>query len=296
MKKFTIGSDVEFFAHNGKKFISAIPFIGDDVDGTKHNPIVFADESTLQRDNVAAEFATAVAKNRSEFVHVMKVAMGHMVTALAGHGLTVKAIPSVSFCKEQLNHWEAMEFGCDPDFNAWENGAVNCKPCAVNKSLRTAALHVHVGSPLLRSKKNKQRFIRLMDCVHGITSTMMDTSPASLARKELYGKAGAYRPTKYGVEYRVLSNYFASSPRFIKIIYDLTKDALAIMEREDDEKLVHELGGKAGVCDVINSGNSSLAQLYFMRVVSRFLNVETSNYIMDNKNYNPKSLKEEWDV
>jgi len=296
MKKFTIGSDVEFFAHNGKKFVSAIPFIGDDVDGTKHNPIVFGDESTLQRDNVAAEFATAVAKNKAEFVLVMRKAMKHLVDTMDEHKLVVKAVPSVVFDQEQLNHWEALEFGCDPDFNAWEKGAVNCKPCAVNKTLRTAALHVHVGSPLLRSKKNKQRFIRLMDCVHGIVGTMIDTSPESLARKELYGKAGAYRPTKYGVEYRVMSNFFASSPRFVKIIYDLTRDALSIMEREDDDKLVHELGGKDDVCGVINSGNASLASTYFMRTISRFLNVETSNYIMDNKNYNPKSLKEEWNV
>jgi hypothetical protein len=125
---------------------------------------------------------------------------------------------------------------------------------------------------------------------------MMDTSPESLARKELYGKAGAYRPTKYGVEYRVMSNYFASSPKFVKIIYDLTKDALSIMERGDDDKLVHDLGGKDEICGVINSGNSSLAQLYFMQGISRFLDVETSNYIMDNKNYKPKSLKEEWNV
>ena len=296
MKKFTIGSDVEFFIHDGKKFVSAIPFIGDDVDGTKHNPIVFGDGATLQRDNVAAEFATAVAKDKVGFVLVMSKAMKHLVDTMDAHKLTVKATPSVVFDQKQLNHWEALEFGCDPDFNAWEGGQVNCKPCAINKTLRTAALHVHVGSPLLKSKKSKQRFIRLMDCVHGIVSTMMDTSPESLARKELYGKAGAYRPTKYGVEYRVMSNYFASSPRFVKIIYDLTKDALTIFERDDDDKLVHELGGKAEVCGIINSGNSSLAQLSFMRIVSGFIDVETSNYIMDNKNYKPKSLKEEWNV
>ena len=41
-------------------------------------------------------------------------------------------------------------------------------------------------------------------------------------RRELYGKAGAYRVKPYGVEYRVLSNFWLKSPALMQWVYDNT--------------------------------------------------------------------------
>ncbi len=52
-----------------------------------------------------------------------------------------------------------------------------------------------------------------MDAVLGIPAILLDDG---LLRKQLYGKAGAFRPKEYGVEYRSLSNFWVFSPEIIK--------------------------------------------------------------------------------
>jgi len=278
--KFTIGSDVELFAKKRGKFVSAIPLIGDMENGTKYNPIRCPGGNTIQRDNVAAEFATAVACGKEDFINKFRVAINDIMLAIPP-GYSLHAISSVIFDQSQLNHPEALEFGCDPDFNAWCDGEVNQKPCATNGRLRSAGLHVHVGSPLLKSMKNKIRMIKMMDCYLSLPAVILDNSPESLRRKELYGKAGAFRPTSYGVEYRSLSNFWAKSPISIGVLYNFTELALATVLAKEDEKLINSLGGREEIVGVINSGNVKLAE----KMVKVQENGVFSNF---------KSLESEW--
>lgn len=45
------------------------------------------------------------------------------------------------------------------------------------------------------------------------------------ARRELYGKAGAFRPTSYGVEYRTLSNFWLRRKEYMQWVYAQTHRA-----------------------------------------------------------------------
>jgi hypothetical protein len=223
--KFTVGSDVEFFVYNPEgKLVPSQGLLGDDEHGTKHNPLKF-DGFTLQRDNVAIEFATPICRNKREFVSAIRDGIKLIMRTIPA-GYTIKAVPSVVFTPDQLEHPEAMEFGCDPDFNAWKKGRVNPKPFSLNSGLRTGGLHIHVGHPSLGEKDAKIRMIQYMDLLLGNLSILLDRSPASAVRKELYGKSGAYRPTPYGCEYRTLSNFWASHPKLVELAYDLTERAL----------------------------------------------------------------------
>ena len=122
--KFTVGSDVEFFVYNPEgKLVPSQGLLGDDEHGTKHNPLKF-DGFTLQRDNVAIEFATPICRNKKEFVSAIRDGIKLIMRTIPA-GYTIKAVPSVVFTPDQLEHPEAMEFGCDPDFNAWKKGRVN---------------------------------------------------------------------------------------------------------------------------------------------------------------------------
>jgi hypothetical protein len=46
-------------------------------------------------------------------------------------------------------------------------------------------------------------------------------------RRQLYGKAGAFRPKPYGMEYRVLSNRWLDSEPLMRWVYNTLQTAMA---------------------------------------------------------------------
>ena len=51
-------------------------------------------------------------------------------------------------------------------------------------------------------------------------------------RKELYGKAGAFREKPYGVEYRTISNYYLQSKKLIYWVFDQTQAAINFVNNQ----------------------------------------------------------------
>lgn len=264
--KFTIGTDPEFFLKYRGKFVASQPFLGDRKNGTKYNPIKMKCGATVQRDNVAIEFATTPSSSLSGFKKSIHAAMNEVKSMLPKE-VELAAVPSVVFTQDQLDHPEALEFGCDPDYNAWTM-TENHKPCAVNQNLRSAGAHVHVGHKILLDPLNKIKMIRLMDCFLGLSFTVLDCSLEALKRKELYGKAGAYRPTPYGVEYRTLSNFWLSEDRFIEFVYISVEAALSSIRYEPFA--IDYAGGGNRVQEIINSGNSKRAKQWYNKLIKDF--------------------------
>lgn len=98
-----------------------------------------------------------------------------------------------------------------------------------------------------------------MDILVGVPSVIMDTDPTSLARKQLYGKAGRFRNTKYGIEYRTLGNFWLSSPELTSIIYDLTILAAKTWEDDKAAELFAQIDQEQ-VINAINNGDKELAK------------------------------------
>jgi len=82
---------------------------------------------------------------------------------------------------------------------------------------------------------------------------LLDDKPSSIARRELYGKAGAMRPKPYGWEYRVLSNYWMFEDKLVAWVYNQT--ALAC----DRTKELTEKEGQT-IQHCINTGDKKLAE------------------------------------
>ena len=240
----TIGCDPEFFLKDIKsgKLISGIPFIS----GTKEEPKLLPKGGNIQRDNVAVEIATDPAISGEDFVEKVRDTLSEMVKVVPTWTKVI-AIPSANFDPDQLDHPEAQAFGCSPDFDAWEVRK-NDPPYADDSTFRSCGAHIHVGTDgkddnkFLLEFEGKLLTVRVMDCLHGIISTVLDSSPESIARRALYGNPGAHRPKDYGVEYRVLSNYWLKSPVTVMLMYHLTQDALKVIREGKAEALIAAMG------------------------------------------------------
>jgi len=301
--KNTIGTDPEFFLKKGDEFVSSQSA---EIQGTKHEPVALKNGGTIQRDNVAVEFATPPASDCKDFVEKVKLCLVDTYDMLPeGHELVVE--PSATFDEVHLADPEAQEFGCDPDFNAY-TVSMNEKPWCGDSGFRSCGAHIHVGClgsdgnaihglEFLLEFKGKINAIKSMDLCHGTISTVFDNTQAAIKRRELYGKAGAHRPTDYGVEYRVLSNYWMKSPELVMLMDGLTRDAMALIVNDKLQEIL-DIVGEAELQSVINNGLIVDAQKIVENYVMPNMSAETLDYydmcVTNLPKY--KSVKEEWGI
>lgn len=235
---FFIGADPECFVGNKDGVVSIIGKIG----GTKSRPLPLpiGPGFAIQEDNVALEYNIPPSDSKTAFVDNITTAMEFIGETIKDrYGLNFVKESAVSFPDEQLQDPAAHIFGCDPDYNAW-TGRMNRKPKADDHNLRSCGGHVHIGTKGTAYEHiPPEVIIRACDLFLGVPSVLMDNG---ILRKQLYGKAGAYRAKDYGVEYRTLSNYWIFERKYMEWVYDNTKRALDAalnkMSFDEDAKLI----------------------------------------------------------
>lgn len=239
---FTIGCDPEIFLQRADGSLkSVIGLLGAD----KWTPRPLTDRGhAVLEDNVAVEFNIPPCNSFEDFVREVKATMG-MVKEILPSDLQYNMESARSFPAEELNCEAAWKFGCEPDFNAWTQDE-NPKPVASDKNLRSCGGHIHVGSDL--AVADPVRVIRAMDLFLGVPSTRLD---AGTLRRELYGKAGAFRFKPYGVEYRTLSNFWIFSDSLLQWAYQGTQRALEFVASGKEI----EVGHQALIQECINNNN-----------------------------------------
>lgn len=214
-----LGADPEIFVKNPNSGIyqSAHGM----VPGTKYNPYVVP-LGAIQVDGMALEFNIDPVTNVDDWVKNINGVKDELARRVPGYILD--AVPVAHFDPAYLASQpdEAKELGCEPDFNAWDNGRKNPRPNG-DQPFRTGSGHIHVGwteDADIRSKNHLadcMAVVRQMDYYLGIQSLLWDKDGQ---RRSMYGKAGAFRPKSYGVEYRVLSNAWLKSDKLIRWVYE----------------------------------------------------------------------------
>lgn len=251
-RKFLVGTDPEFALRNlNGRTVSAIPILG----RSKYNPIDLKAGHKIYFDNVLAEANIAPAKTRDDLLRKLKSLYKKSQKVLSGHKLFATA--SHEFDVVECMHDEAKRFGCDPELDVYE-GRPAYPPQGVGQ-FRSAGGHIHIGGIPDKDVYEKGDLVILMDILVGVPSVIMDTDPTSLARKQLYGKAGRFRNTKYGIEYRTLGNFWLSSPELTSIIYDLTILAAKTWEDDKAAELFAQIDQEQ-VINAINNGDKELAK------------------------------------
>jgi len=253
MTKILVGADPEIFAKKEGKLVSAYGLLT----GTKHAPQI-VDKGAVQIDGMALEFNINPAANEQEFLTNIETVMSIM-QKMSGAEFAIQ--PVADFGEEYMKTQpkEALELGCDPDFNAW-NVAVNPRPNG-DRPFRTAAGHIHIGFCDDGEPENMfyleyvSEFVRELDFYLGLPSLFLDNHADSSRRRELYGKAGAFRPKVYGVEYRTLSNFWLASKELQKWAYNSTVNA---WEAFSSGKVLAKKYGD--IQSIINSSNKEAAK------------------------------------
>lgn len=254
----TVGSDPELvIVDNALNPRSAIKVLRND----KQNPMDLGDGVLFYADNALAELAfppVAPEHGPSAVLAAIRKAISRL--APAGYNLMAKA--ATTFSLRELRHRDAWAIGCSTNFDAYR-WAPNPKG-TFTSGLRTGSFHIHVGNAEWKAGKDKRLLaneskanaIKLLDLYLGLSSIVFDKDETSPFRRSLYGRAGEFRPTPYGVEYRVLGNYALRSERLIKLVFDLVSIAMSHIEAGTESKALAQLPQN----DIVSIINNNLVE------------------------------------
>jgi hypothetical protein len=247
-----LGCDPETFLFDPKnnKFISSVGLVG----GSKEQPRPIDDEgNAVQEDNVTIEFNTPPCRSAADFIKNINLNKDWIKARAAELGLEMVIKPSAVFDDDQLQTRAAKTFGCEPDYNAWNDGNQNPPPQAANKNLRSCGGHIHIQFD--HDEMDMLAVVKAMDAFVGCLMLEFDNDAG---RRELYGKAGAFRKKSYGVEYRTASNRWIESDERIQWVWDQTEKALEFVA--SGRTFTDEQGKMIQAC-INNSDLKLLAQL-----------------------------------
>ena len=246
-----LGADPEVFMKKDGAFISAHGMVL----GSKERPFPVKD-GAVQVDGMALEFNIDAAGDEATFIYNIDSVMAQLKAMVPDY--EVVAVPVAHFGAEYIASQpdEAKELGCTPDFNAW-TGDENVPPNA-ELPYRTGAGHVHLGWTEGANPHCPIHYgsccaiVKQLDFYLGLVSLVYDTDTE---RRAMYGKAGAFRPKAYGVEYRTLSNAWLASPVLTGWVFRAT--SRAVQATLAGENLTERFGN---IEEIINTSDVAAAR------------------------------------
>lgn len=218
----TFGTDPEFMIFDPKKnkVVSSIPlFKGDKTNKTEIGNFSFYSDNVLVEGTLPP--TTGVDETVKNIGDFLKCLTKH----LAPNKILCRA--SHVYDDSELEHEKAREIGCVRENDIYSLEMVEPPIEKIgNSGLRSAGGHIHLGVSFKEDIHKCRNLLRILDLYVGIPSLFLDGDPTSARRRELYGNAGRYRQTPYGVEYRSQGNWWIASPKTVALIYDLCKEAV----------------------------------------------------------------------
>lgn len=256
--KIRMGADPELFVRKQGTFVSGHGLIP----GDKRSPHK-VNRGAVQVDGMALEFNIDPSDSFDEFDVNLDTVIQELALMVPDYELV--AVPVADFGIEYIaaQPREAKELGCDPDFNAWKNGEANPRPNAENP-FRTGAGHIHLGWGEDFDPRSMEHvsgccaISRQLDFYLGLPSVLKDKETR---RRSMYGRAGCFRSKPYGVEYRVLSNFWVTDKAARKVVYDNALEGITKLYHGKD--LSEEYGD---IQDIINNSDETEALKLINRI------------------------------
>jgi hypothetical protein len=255
---FTFGLDPEFFLIHHGELKSAIDIL------PKKEKSIIKNNHSYYFDNVLAEIAVNPSESKEDLICNVKSSLHGLAKVIQPAKFIIRA--SGNYPKKELNSFDAKIAGCNPEWDVYslqqilpsdENVELLDGYYQFKTAFRSAGGHIHIGSNRLQDPLEVFSVIHMLDLFIGVPSILMDTDETSKDRRKIYGQAGSHRITDYGLEYRVLSNFWLSSPEHVSLIYDLTSFVLKFVEQKNHKQFwkINE--------DLLDEEDSSLAYSCF---------------------------------
>lgn len=209
----TIGCDPELLV-TSRTTGNIVPICGL-LGGSKKNPRPIKTKADIGlgvlEDGVMLEFNMNPCKSSKEFETNVHTAC----RAIENELVTLDLQPYYQTCEyefplEQLKkHPEAMIFGCDPDFMAFQRGQEREPPTPEQLgNFRCAGQHIHIGYPKDKVKMPDWAFVQYLEAFIGCYYLPAQASKGM--RRKFYGIPGLYRPKDYGFEWRTPDNWLSN--------------------------------------------------------------------------------------
>lgn len=226
LQNITFGTDPEIFLQD-KDTLEIVSSIGI-IKGSKHTPFPIGNDCYIQTDNILTEFCIPACTLPEEIHNNINYCLQWTNKEVEKLNLQTNIQASAFIDTKYLNNPQALEFGCDPDYNAWLQG-VNKSPNS-QTTLRSCGGHLHIGyndpNPVM-----SEQIVKTLDLFLGVASMVLDKDTE---RRKLYGTAGSFRFKPYGVEYRVLSNFWIADIQLITWLYNQTHRAISFINEGND--------------------------------------------------------------
>lgn len=260
----TFGADPEFFAFDDEELISA-----DKLFPNKWEPHKFDDGQAVFFDGVQGEFNVNPATSAAELHANIMSAINQ-----TKKDFKVKELKMVSTVEVDLEALkdadkECNRFGCQPDYNVYTMGEQHNEIDATKHKYRYAGGHLHIGN--LPKEINDElsdtvRFIKALDVYVGVPSIIADHSKETIIRRSYhYGKAGSFRFQAYGIEYRVLSNYWVGNEKHTKAVIDGVHKAVDATIDGTIDKILKTFG-EDEIQTIINTVNVDRARAFLKEI------------------------------
>lgn len=221
-----LGADPEIFVENGKgELIPAFEFLPDHESAIKNEPKLMDKirgtgyqpfwDGYQAEFNVRADFCIAYMMDsvREGLKKTLQDARKKDPSAQ----LSLKTTMDIPLERLATDDRRYVQFGCTPSLSVYPDETFpEVEPDTI--PFRSAGGHIHFSY----NRDVKEAVIGL-DRVLGVLCVSLFQKYDDPRRRILYGRAGEYRKTPYGMEYRVLSNAWLCNPIVANMVYELAR-------------------------------------------------------------------------
>lgn len=301
----TFGSDPELHLYGVRenRMVSALRVLGVD----KKTPIELEGGARMYADNALIEASMPPEDSVNGMVLRMRDTLTKMSDRIGpSYGLSAhssefydqqeledaRLLPVHQPTEEdkQRGHWAV---GCNPNWDAYRRKENEIRK--FTDTMRTGSFHIHLGHEMFAGElhanpKPKEILVKVLDIYLGCASVIFDRDPTAAARRRYYGRAGEFRSTPYGIEYRVLGNWSLRSPITTRLCFELAEYSVGVVVSGSGQELVEAIGSRDPQV-AINENNPGLAKEILLKAA-------TPESFMDRifRKYRNNNLMEAWGI